>query len=94
VFAPQGVDIDEDAIKAAVPKARKVLKLLEAALEGSEWFAGDRLSLADLAIAPVVFYAGLVPEGPALFEGLPNLIAWKSRMMERPSFGANAPPQG
>ncbi|MCB9755114.1 MAG: glutathione S-transferase family protein [Myxococcales bacterium] len=94
VFGPQGAPIDEGAIKAAVPKARQALKVLNDGLDGQTWFGGDTFSLADITLGPVLFYCGFVPEGPEMFAGFGNLERWKGRWLERPAVQATMPPRG
>jgi glutathione S-transferase len=56
---------------------------LETTLAGRRWAAGDAFSLADCAAAPSLFYADWVHEiGPEF----PILRAYRSRLLERPSF--------
>jgi glutathione S-transferase len=54
---------------------------LEGYLEGREWAAGD-FSLADCAAAPSLFYADWVHP---ITEDLPNLRAYRARLLARPS---------
>jgi glutathione S-transferase len=79
-----GMPVDEEAVAAAVPMARTCVKALEDLLGANCYFAGDQLSLADLA---AVCHLDLVPESPEgaeLIAGSP-LQAWLDRMAERPS---------
>jgi glutathione S-transferase len=79
-----GLPTDEAAIAAAMPKAHAVYDELSRLLGDRPYFAGDRLSLADLMLAPHVdFFVGL-PEWPPLTAGHPNLVAWLGRMNQRP----------
>lgn len=55
---------------------------LDARLAGREWAAGDAFSLADCAAAPALFYADWVHE----IRDYPNLRAYRSRLLARPSF--------
>jgi glutathione S-transferase len=59
------------------------LTILDAALDGRGWLAGDGISLAEVALGPIVnrcvgFPVDLPP--------LPHLRAWHARMAERPAF--------
>jgi glutathione S-transferase len=70
-----------------VIEAKKLLETSYAWLDGvmarRQWAAGDRFSLADCAAAPALFYADWVhPIGATL----PNLRAYRSRLLARPSF--------
>ncbi len=83
IYAPRGVPVDEDAIEQVLPKARKAIELLNGGLGDQTWFGGDTFSLADIAIGPVMFYAGMLPEAKQLFEGLDALSAWRERWVAR-----------
>jgi glutathione S-transferase len=90
VVAPRilGATPDEEAIKAAMPKARTVFNELARLLGGQTYFAGDALSLADLLLAPAVEFFTATPEWPELGAPHANLVAWLARMQERPSMKA------
>lgn len=70
-----------------VGQAREMLdtiyRWLDGKLAGREWATGDRISLADCAAAPSLFYADWVHEIPA---DLPALTAYRARLLARPSF--------
>jgi glutathione S-transferase len=52
-------------------------------LGDNAWFAGDRLTLADLMIAPQIDFFVQMPEWAPLTATTPNLIAWLARMNDR-----------
>ena len=83
-----GLKPDEGAIAAAMPKAHQVFRELSRLLGDQPWFAGDDLSLADLAIAPQLDFFAMTPEWGPLTAEAPNLVAWLGRMNARPSFKA------
>ena len=64
---------DEERIAAAVPEARKCLGIFDEALAGHEFLAGGSLTLADLFLAPMVFYLPMTPEGEALLPEFSNI---------------------
>jgi glutathione S-transferase len=90
VVAPRlmGSAPDENAIAAAMPKARQTFRELSRLLGSQSYFAGDAISLADLMIAPQLDIFSLAPEWASLTAEAPNLVAWLARMNERPSFEA------
>lgn len=90
VIAPQllGLPPDEEAIKAAMPKAHTVFDELAKLLGDQRYFAGDRLSLADILVAPAVDFFTVTPEWTVLAAPHANLVAWMKRMQERPSMQA------
>ena len=71
----------------AMAEARRALGLaygwLEQRLAGRTWAAGDRLSLADCAAAPSLFYADWVHPIAAAF---PTLRAYRARLLAWPAF--------
>ena len=83
-----GLTADEAAVTAALPKARAVLAELARLLGNQACFAGERLSLADLALAPHVDFLSLTPEWAELSAPYANLVAWLTRMNARPSLQA------
>ncbi|HLZ05635.1 MAG TPA: glutathione S-transferase family protein [Bradyrhizobium sp.] len=90
VVAPRlmGQAPDEEAIKAAMPKAHTVFNELARLLGEQPYFTGDTLSLADLIVAPHVEYFTITPEWNVLGAQHANLGAWVKRMQERPSMKA------
>jgi glutathione S-transferase len=90
IIAPQllGQAPDEDAIKAAMPKAHAVFDELAKLLGDQPYFAGDAVSLADLMLAPAVEFFTMIPEWTVLGAPHANLVAWMTRMQARPSMQA------
>lgn len=73
----------DEAKRTAAAALETAYGWLEARIEGRCWAAGVDFSLADCAAAPALFYADWVhPIG----EGFPVLRAYRSRLLERPSF--------
>ena len=59
------------------------LKILDGAIAGKSWFALDRLTLADIALAPLVTRCLAFPiEKPAL----PEISRWAKAIEARPAF--------
>jgi glutathione S-transferase len=83
-----GLAPDEAVIAAAMPKAHAVFDELARLLGEQDFFAGDKLSLADLMLAPAVEFFNATPEWAALGAPHPNLAGWLARMAARPSFEA------
>jgi glutathione S-transferase len=90
VIAPRlmGQAPNEEAIAAAMPKAHTVCKELSRLLGTQPFFAGERVTLADLLLAPQLDFLTQTPEWAPLCEGRQNLVDWLARMNERPSFKA------
>lgn len=83
-----GRPVDEAAIEAAIPLARTALQALEDLLGSQPYFAGDALSLADLAAIAHLDMTPASPEGAELIAGSP-LLGWLERMNARPSVQAS-----
>lgn len=70
-----------------VAEARKQLEAAYAWLDGvmarREWAAGDSFTLADCSAAPALFYADWTH---GIGEVFPNLLAYRRRLLARPSF--------
>jgi glutathione S-transferase len=83
-----GTTPDEDAIKAAMPRAHTVFDELARLLGTQPYFAGDAISLADLMIAPAMAFFILTPEWSVLGAPHANLVTWIAQMQARPSMQA------
>jgi glutathione S-transferase len=79
---------NEAAITSQLAELARFLPVLDGALAGNDWVAGD-LSIADFAIA-----ATLVYRGPAGIDcsAAPGLLAWLERIEARPSWQKAAAP--
>ena len=83
---------DEHAIDAALPDARLCLGELDRLLGDRAHLAGDDFSLADVLLAPQIYYLAATPEGEAILAGT-ALQAWLERVGERAGMQATLPPQ-
>jgi len=64
-----------------------------ARLQGDQpYLVGERVSLADLMVIPLLYYFSRLPEGEAALAEHPSLRAWIARMEERQSFQVTKPP--
>jgi glutathione S-transferase len=95
-FFPKGKDgaPDRSVIDAAVPEIDKQLALFEKAYGEADYLTGSSLAMADLFLAPLVFYLGLYPESTALLEKYPRVRHGHEVMRARPSFVATTPKLG
>jgi glutathione S-transferase len=87
-----GLHPDEAAIAAVTPKLPTCIGALDRLLGDQAFLAGERVSLADLMLAPQLDYVAATPEGRAALHGT-ALMAWLDRMNERPSMHATLPPE-
>jgi len=83
-----GLQPDEAAIAAAMPKAQAVFDELARLLGERTYFTGEALSLADILVAPQLAFFTLTPEWAELGAPHANLAAWLARMEARPSMQA------
>ena len=68
------------------PRALDALRWFDRALEGRDFLAGARYSIADIALLTTVDFAGFI--GIAMPEDAPHLHAWHARVSARPSASA------
>jgi glutathione S-transferase len=81
---------DEKVIAAGIPRAELCLKEWDRIKGSGTFLAGDRLSLADLYVAPVLFYLSLAPEA-TLIGANKGLAAWWEMIQQRPSYKKTQP---
>lgn len=73
-------------------KVHRGLALLEQKIENKNYFFGDQLTLADMAIASAIGYVGLRFSDDFTWQELyPNLERFYNFMLERPSFKQTVP---
>ncbi|MEQ8394056.1 glutathione S-transferase family protein [Thalassobaculum sp.] len=77
---------DEAAIAQAMPRAHAVLRVLDRILGEQQHLVGDRVTLADLHLAPHLAFLARTPEWPKLITPTPGLAGWLDRMNDRESF--------
>ena len=95
-FFPGGVDggPNRSVIDSATPEIDKQLALFDKAYGGADYLTGASMAMADLFLAPLVFYLGRFPEGKALLEKYPGVRRGQEVMQARPSFAATLPKLG
>ncbi len=89
-----GGTADEAAIEAALPEVRKCMATLEQLLGDQKFLAGDKLSLADLHLAPIFAYLTATPESGPILEDKPGLRRWWDSMKARESMAKTEPQLG
>ncbi|HEY1794679.1 MAG TPA: glutathione S-transferase family protein [Stellaceae bacterium] len=86
-----GMKTDEERIAKSVPQAKLCLAEFDR-IQGEDVFlAGDRISLADLMVLPLLHYLAKTPEAPATLGEHPKLGAWLGRMEGRQSVQVTTP---
>ena len=83
---------NEHARAGGLANGRKVIELAMATKGASPFIAGE-LSLAELYLAPILFYVSLTPDKDALF-AVDGFAEWWARVQALPSFAATAPNLG
>lgn len=83
---------DEQMIAEAVPDLDTHLLIISGALQDHLYLSGDRLSLADLFVMPILFYLNFTPEGQKVIGNSPRILRWLETMGSRPSDKATLPP--
>jgi glutathione S-transferase len=64
-------------------EGNRILGVMNAALEGKTFLVGERLTIADLSIAPAVMFAPMLGFDLSAY---PNVAAWIERLKARPAF--------
>jgi glutathione S-transferase len=83
---------DRAAIDAALPTVKETLGILDAALAERSFLAGDRLSIADLFLQPIIHYMNNAPESGEIMKSSDNLRRWFADLETRPSVRETVPP--
>jgi glutathione S-transferase len=94
VMPMMGNDPDEEVIAAAVPKAETSAAALDALIGQNKFVAGDKISLADIMLVPVIDYFSQTPEGQKAMAKTPNLWRWWNDIKSRPSVEKTKPQLG
>src|SRR3954464_11070761 len=93
ILAPLlGLPVNEEAVAKAVPRARLCLSEFARLMSDQQFMAGERISLADLMVVPLLYYLARVPEGEGALTEHPSLRAWMRRIEDRQSFQVTKPP--
>jgi glutathione S-transferase len=83
---------DRPVIDAALVEIEHQLGVLDRAYGPRDMLVGQQVTLADLLLAPIVFYLNAFPESKALLAKRPNVQRGLATMSKRESFTATMPP--
>lgn len=83
--------LDEAAVAAAVAPAADALAVADKALGVSGWLAGEAMTIADLFLPPILFYAAMLPEGKKAMAGKANLQRHYEAVAARPAWAKTMP---
>jgi glutathione S-transferase len=91
---PKGADgkPDRAAIDAALPAMQQQFDVLDKAVAGTGYLAGNSFTLADINLMPILFYLQRPPESSEMIKKSKNLSAYYARHAERASFKNTVPP--
>src|SRR5437763_14609919 len=75
MLAPRfGLPVDEAAVTAALPRARLCVAEIYRLMGDDPYLAGERVSLVDLMVIPLILYFQKQPEGAAALAEHPTLL--------------------
>jgi len=83
---------DRAGIDAVVPAMRSQIGLLDQAVAGTGHLAGDRFTLADINVMPILYWLRHYPEGADAIAGAKHLAGYYERHAARESFRNTMPP--
>ncbi|MEM1362372.1 MAG: glutathione S-transferase family protein [Pseudomonadota bacterium] len=86
----RGIEADEAKRDAAMETLRALLKILDSALAGTDYLVGDRLTVADFAVAGDFSHA---EEAGFPLGDFPNVARWLSTIQGLPAWVATTPPR-
>ena len=94
-LVPKGRDGQPDraVIDASVKEMTEQLGILDRAYGDNDFLAGRAPSMADLLLAPILYYVEQFPEGVELLPKYPNVVRAQGVIRSRASFRDTAPEQ-
>jgi glutathione S-transferase len=98
VFPELGIEPKQAIVDRALPIAGRCLEVIDRELaDGRPFMVGDRPTLADFFLLPMLTAFGFAPEAKELLPRFEHIEAWDVRMGRLPSvvrFRATLPPRG
>lgn len=93
---PKGTDgkPDRAVIDKAIEDMKKQFGVLDKAYGKRDFLVGGNATLADLLLAPIVFYVQAMPEGSEVLAPFANVRRAHGVMAKRESFASTLPPRG
>jgi glutathione S-transferase len=85
---------DREAIDGVMPAVREQLAVLDKAVAGTGYLAGDQFTFADINLLPILYRLRQFPEGAQALAAAPDLAGYYERHAARPSFVRTIPPAG
>lgn len=90
--AGRGEKSDENRIADGLDRARISLDALTRLVIGDTFLAGDKITLADIHLAPMMDFFLMTSEGRKTLADFPRIGAWWKKMKDRPSLRATPYP--
>jgi glutathione S-transferase len=75
----------KDQMDESTERLRQTVERIDEGAMGSQWLAGDAISLADLCVLPTIVRMSDIGL-ETLWRDLPNMMNWYARIRARPSF--------
>jgi glutathione S-transferase len=85
---------DREAIEAVMPALREQIGILDKAVAGTGYLAGDRFTFADINLLPILYRMQQFAESEQIISATTNLARYYFRHAARPSFKRTIPPPG
>ena len=79
---------DESAVEKAMPDFHKYAAVLNGALAGRKWLAGDTLTVADASVGAWMVYGG---QAGYPLDAYPEIPRWYAQLVALPSWGKAVP---
>ncbi len=86
----KGIGVDEEKRDAAIKRLSELLTVLDQVLEGKNYLIGDRLTVADFAVAGDFTHA---QNAGFPLSDYPNVTSWLDAIEALPAWQDTAPPQ-
>ncbi|HXL67439.1 MAG TPA: glutathione S-transferase family protein [Xanthobacteraceae bacterium] len=83
---------DRPLIEELLPAVAREIEVLDGAINANGFLVGDRFSLADMYLLPIVHFARRLPETGEMIAKSKNLARYYERHKERESFKATEAP--
>ncbi|MEM9972885.1 MAG: glutathione S-transferase family protein [Pseudomonadota bacterium] len=82
----RGQPPDEARLAAGMDAMEEVIGILDVGLGDGPFFCGQKATLADAFIAPIITYFANTPEGAKILPSAPKLTNWSTAMRDTPKF--------
>ncbi|KAI0900040.1 glutathione S-transferase [Annulohypoxylon nitens] len=77
---------NEQLYNTCVSRAERALKRVNVALEGKKYLVGDQVTLADILVSSVIFFAAKFLIDDAMRKDIPKVVSWLQHLSTLPEF--------